>query len=104
MFKRKMNTKGQLGLNLAIGFMTTILGAVLIAMAILFVLNSMDATSVATNDTKALSANVTSGVNSFFSNTPTWFALLAVFVIIAIVVGLIILVKRVNMGSSSGGL
>jgi L-asparagine transporter-like permease len=46
--------------------------------------------------------NITGGVSDFFSNTGTWFSLLAIVVIILIIAIVIFAVNRFGGGSVSG--
>jgi L-asparagine transporter-like permease len=54
------------------------------------------------NQFSPLSRNITSGTADFFSNTGTWFSLLAIVVIILIIAIVIFAVNRFGGGSVSG--
>lgn len=94
--------KGALGLNTTKSFVITILSLAVISMAVLITLGSLDNTSVATDATKNLTANVSEGITNFFENAGTFFTLLAVAVIILIISVVIMAVNR--FGGASDGL
>lgn len=104
----KMNKKGQVGLDTAKGFMLGLLTMVVIAFAIIIALASLNNSNATTsgslerNQSTAIFNNVSTGVSSFFSNTGTWFSLLAITIIILIIAIVIFAVQR--FGGTRGGL
>ncbi len=100
---QKLGKKGQLGMDVAKGFVLAILTLAVIAFAVIIALDSLQNTSVSTGQTGAIVNNVTVGVATFFSNATTWFTLLAVVVIILIISVVIFAVNRFG-GSAGGGL
>ena len=55
------------------------------------------------NDTEAVIANLTGGATQFFTFADVWFILTAVTVLIGIVLGVIVLVRKVSGGSGGKG-
>lgn len=90
-----INKKGQYGINVvvavALGLFTLLLIAVAVIAGSNAILNSSIFTSGSTsyNQTSLMVNNLTSGVSSFFGNSGTFFAILAV-VVIMIFLGLMI--------------
>lgn len=109
LIQRKMNKKGQVGLDTAKAVMLTLLTIGVIAFAIIIALaslknsGSLTAGSTEKNQTDNILNNITAGTASFFSNTTTWFALLSVVVIILIIAIVIFAVNRFG-GQQGGGL
>ena len=99
---RKLGKQGVLGLETAKAFVLSILGIAVIAMAVLITLNALDSTSVATNATKNITANISQGVSDFFKNSTTWFALLSLVIIILIIAIVIVAVNRFGARSGEG--
>jgi len=104
----KMNKKGQVGLDTAKSVMLTLLVIGVIAFAIIIALASLNSSNATTsgslerNQTTNIFNNITTGTANFFSNTGTWFSLLAVVVIILIIAIVIFAVNR--FGGRQGGL
>ena len=105
---RIADKKGQVGLDTARSVMLTLLTIGVIAFAIIVALaslndsNALTAGSQEDNDTTAIINNITAGTRDFFGNAGTWFALLAVVVIILIIAIVIFAVNR--FGGRTGGL
>ena len=55
------------------------------------------------NNTENVIANLTSGVNTFFTFAPTWFTILAIVLLIIILVGLLKLVMSIAANQKGGG-
>ncbi len=107
---RKLNKKGQLGLDtvrsVMIGFLILAVIAISVVLALvslrdsnIFTAGSQEAIDV--NDTIL---NVTSGITDFFDDTGTIFSILIVVVIILAISIIIGVVSRFAGGSRSGGL
>ena len=109
-YTEEMKKKGQVGLDTARAVMLTILVlgvigfAIIIAMSSLNDSNTLTTGSIEANQTTNVLRNVSGGVEEFFSNTVTWFSLLAVVVIILIIAIVIIAVNRFGGGGRGGGL
>lgn len=88
------NQRGQLGLDTAKAFILSILTLGVITFAVLIAMSQLNASSAATTDTTSVFNNISAGVTSLFSNSGTWFALLAVVIIILIVSVVIFAVNR----------
>lgn len=101
----RMNKKGQVGLDTAKAVMLGLLTMVVIAFAIIIALASLNSSNVTTagslerNQTTNIFNNVSTGISGFFSNTGTWFSLLAVTIIILIITIVIFAVQRFGGGS-----
>lgn len=98
--KLNKDKRGVLGMGTAGGFLLGMLTLAIIGVAVLITLNALNNTSVATSSTTNVVGNVSSGVDSFFSNSGTWFSLLAIVVIILIISVVIFAVQR--FGGSAG--
>lgn len=102
------NKKGQVGLDTSKAFMLSIMTLVVIAFATIIALsalnnsNATSAGSLERNQTTAIFVNTTTGISNFFSNTGTWFALLAVTIIILIITIVIFAVQRFGGGNRGG--
>lgn len=107
--QEKMGKRGQVGLDTAKSVMLTLLVIGVIAFAIIIALaslnnsNATSAGSLERNQSTAIFNNISTGTANFFSNTGTWFSLLAIVVIILIIAIVIFAVNRFG-GSSRGGL
>ncbi len=95
---KTLNKKGVVGLEVGKKVMLLLLTMGIIAFALIIALNQLNSTSVATTQTTNIVNNITGGVETFFTNATTWFALLGIVVLILIIV---IVIKAV--GSTSGG-
>ena len=97
---RKINKRGQVGLDVAKSVILTLMTigvlafAVIVAMSALNNSNALTAGSLEQQQTTAVLQNISGGTSSFFGNVGTWFALLAVVVIILIIAIVIIAVNR----------
>lgn len=91
--------RGVMGLSTAQGFLVGLLSLVIIGVLVIIVLNSLNSTSVATDQTTAIVNNASNGLGSFFGNTGTWLTLLSVVVIILIIAAVIVVVNRFGSGS-----
>lgn len=98
----KESKKGQMGLGTAKSFVVALLSLVVIGVTVLIVLNSLGDTSVVSDDnaTQNVIDNASSGLESFFTNTGTWLALLAVVIIILIISAVVLVVNRFGSGAS----
>ena len=102
------NRKGQVGLDTAKSVMLTLLVigvigfAIIIALASLNNSNATTAGSLERNQTTNIFNNITSGTANFFSNTGTWFSLLAIVVIILIIAIVIFAVNRFGGAGQRG--
>lgn len=102
------NKKGQVGLDTAKVVMLTLMTmgviafAIIVAMSALSNSNALEEGSSEANQTSQILGNITEGITGFFSNTGTWFALLAVVIIIMIIAIVIFAVNR--FGGNGGGL
>ena len=99
----KKNKRGVMGLDIARGFIGTILAVAILGMLAIIVLRTLDTTSVATDATRNITANVTAGLSTFFNNSGTWFSLLAIVVIILIVAVVIVVATRFGSGDRGRG-
>lgn len=97
------NKKGVLGLNTVKAFLVGILAIAVISVAVIITLSALNGTSIATNQTMQIEGNVSDGIVDFFSNSGTFFTLLAVVVIILIIAIVVIAVNRFG-GTGEGGL
>lgn len=106
--KPLLNKRGQVGLDTGKAVMLALLTLSVLAFAMIVVLTQLNTSSTAVagagstsaNQTANILNNVTGGVESFFTNAGTWFALLAIVVIILIVAIVIFAVNR--FGGSRG--
>ena len=108
---KSLNKKGVVGLEVGKKVMLLLLTMGIIAFALIVVLNQLDTSNVATagsvaaNQSTNILNNITGGVETFFTNATTWFALLGIVVLILIIV---IVIKAVSStdgsGKKSGGL
>jgi len=94
------NKKGQLGMDVAKGFLLGLLSLLVIGVTVLIVLNSLGDTSVISSNSDAGTVinNSSTGLVSFFSSTTTWLALLGVVIIILIISVVISVVNRFGRG------
>ena len=105
---RKLNKKGQLGLDTVKAVMIAFLIMAVIGVAIVLALVSLKNSNIfATgsqeyNDTADITSNVSSGITSFFGNTGTIFAILVVVVIILAISIIIAVVSRFGGGRTGG--
>lgn len=90
------NKRGQLGMDVAKGFMLGLLSLLVIGVTVIIVLASLGATSVISGNTQAthVIGNGTGALDTFFSSTGTWLALLGVVIIILIISVVIAVVNR----------
>ena len=104
---RKLNKKGVLGLEIAIGFVLSILTLAIIIFAVIVALSTLNnanvLTGTAATDASNVLTNVTAGTSNLMSNAVTWFSLIAVVIIILIISVVIIAVKKFG-GQTGGGL
>jgi uncharacterized membrane protein len=97
---KPLDKKGQVGLDTARNVMLALLTIGVIAFAIIVALSSLNNSnalspgSLEQNQTSNVLNNITSGTADFFSNTGTWFSLLAIVVIILIIAIVIFAVNR----------
>lgn len=98
---RKINKKGVMGLGTAQAFLIGLLALVIVGVLTLIVLDSLQTTSVGTAATSNIINNTSSGLNTFFTNVPTWLTLLAVVVIILIIAAVIFVINKFGRGSGS---
>jgi len=89
-----------------LGFLTLIvlMFSVLYAVSVLNPSSFFTAASANANSTNALTQNLTQGVGSFGSYIPTVFLVLGVVLVLSIIFVLIVYVRRMGGGSSSGAL
>ena len=104
---RKLNKKEVLGLEIAIGFVLSILTLAIIIFAVIVALSTLNnanvLTGTAATDASNVLTNVTAGTSNLMSNAVTWFSLIAVVIIILIISVVIIAVKKFG-GQTGGGL
>lgn len=92
---QKLNKKGQYGINVVVSVALGLFTLLLIAVAVIAGSNALLSSSLFTsgstsyNQTSNMVGNLTSGVSGFFANSGTFFAILAV-VVIMIFLGLMI--------------
>ena len=104
---RKLGKRGQVGFDTAKAVMLTIMVIGVIAFAIIIAMSSLNnsnaltAGSLEANQTTDVLQNISAGVSGFFSNTSTWFSLLAVVIIILIISIVIFAVNRFGGGGTS---
>lgn len=105
-----MNKRGVVGMDVAKAFMLIILTIGVIAFAVIIAVANLNSSTVLTsgsyekNQSTNIFNNITGGLGTFFSNTGTFFTLLAVTVIILIIGLVIFAVNRFGGGSSGGTL
>lgn len=93
-----------MGLGTAQKFVVGILSLVLIGVLVLVVLGSVntDAIKTATGQGSSYIINNTSaGLQSFFTNVPTWLVLVGVVIIILIIAAVIVVINRFSGGNDS---
>ena len=104
------NKKGVMGLEIAIGFVLSLLTLAIIVFAVIVALSTLNNSNVLTansleaNQTSDILLNVTGGAASLFTNVTTWFSLIAVVIIILIISVVIIAVKRFGGEAGTSGL
>ena len=110
LLKRKLNKKGAYGIDVVSNVMMSLFILVLLAVAVFAGISAINNSSIFTsgsaekNDTAMITGNLTSATTSFFSNSGTFFSILAV-VIIMIFLGLMIAsVVMFSRGRKEGGL
>lgn len=99
---KTMNKKGVFGMDSAKAFILAMLTIGVISFAVLIAMSQLNASSASTAATTNVFNNISSGVESLFSNAGTWFSLLAVVILILIISVVIFAVNR--FGGSSGGI
>ena len=104
------NKKGQYGINVVVAVALGLFTLLLVAVAVIAGANALLSSSLFTasttpyNQTSQMIGNLTGGVTSFFANSTTFFAILAV-VVIMIFLGLMIgAVYLFTRGHKEGGL
>lgn len=105
----KKDKRGVLGMEIATGFIIGLLILIVVGILTVIVANALNdadtsvAGSNAANITNNVVLNSTTGIQTFFSNATTWFALLSVVVIILIVGVAIVVIRRFG-GTGRGDL
>ena len=108
--KKRLDKKGQLGLDTVKSVMIAFLVLGVIAIAIVLALVSLRDSNIFTAgspeavDVNDTIANITSGITDFFDDTGTIFSILIVVVIILAISIIIAVVSRFGGGTRSGGL
>jgi quinol-cytochrome oxidoreductase complex cytochrome b subunit len=98
--------KAVFGLTSVQQFFAIILGVALLAYVIVVIMGTLQTSSIlptaslASNQTNAILANVSTGITSFFGAINPVYAILAILVIILV---LVVLVRVVSGSTSSGG-
>ena len=105
MRKLRQDKKGVFGLNAVQAFFGVILGIALLAFVIVIIMGTLSSAnivtsgSLASNQSSAILANVSTGITSFFSAINPVYAILAVLVIILVLVVLVRVVQAPTSGS-----
>ena len=98
-----------LGLNTVKAFIVVMLSLAIIGIVTLIVLGAISDANITANTnvtqgTNAIINNVSQGIQAFFSNSVTYFALLGVVVIILIISLVVVVVNRFGGGNTAGEL
>lgn len=94
--------RGVMGMDTAKSFVLALMTLVVIGVTTLIVLNSLGDTSVVSDDNQTTNVidNASRGIESFFSNSTTWLALLSVVIIILIISAVIVVVNQFGQTGS----
>jgi hypothetical protein len=102
MIQRKklgMNKKGVLGMDTAKAFLLGLFTLAVVGFALIIAMSSLNDSGAGTDETTSILNNVSEGASDLFSNSGTWFSLIAVVIIILIISVVIVSVNR--FGSSN---
>ncbi len=100
---KALNKKGVLGLDTAKSFILALLVLGVVSFTVIIALNQLALTNVGTAQTTSIFNNISNGIESFFGNTGTWFAMLSIVIIILVIAVVILAVNRFGGSGVAGG-